>query len=191
MKKIFYIALLGGTAVLSSCNKFLEEHPKSQQPVDAYYQTIDQVQSAVTYLYNTATGPSNFYNVGGLYDATNAFAFDNLSGMSNNVVAQNPSVRYFASLTQTADNEDNYVGGIWSSFYSNIASANSSSSPVASSPTIGQPAAAPLVATARFFRAMDYYYLVRLFGAVPLILKPYQNLDNLYAPKAPVDSIYD
>src|ERR1700761_9801741 len=122
MKKIFYVLAIMG--VFSSCKKFLQETPNSSQPVGAYFQTIDQVQSAVNYLYNVAAGPGSFYNIGGLYDASNAFALDNLSGMSNNLVAQNPSVRYFASLTQTADNEDNYVDGIWSSFYSNIASAN-------------------------------------------------------------------
>ncbi len=190
MKKILFITLLAGTAVLSSCSKFLEEHPKSQQPVDAYYQTIDQVQSAVNYLYNVASGPNSFYNIGGLYDGTNSMALDNLSGMANNVVAQNPSVRFYASLTMTGDNQDNYVGGIWNSFYSNIASANTIIEKVAQSTTIDQTAAAPLVATARFFRAMDYYYLVRIFGAVPLILKPYDNLDNLYAARSSVDSVY-
>ena len=190
MKKILYLTLLAGTAALSSCNKFLEEHPKSQQPVDAYYQTIDQVQSAVNYLYNAASGPNSFYNIGGLYDGTNAMALDNLSGMANNVVAQNPSVRYYASLTMTGDNQDNYVGGIWNSFYSNIASANTIIEKVGQSKTIDQTAAAPLVATARFFRALDYYYLVRIFGAVPLILQPYENLNNLYAPRSSVDSIY-
>ena len=174
----------------TSCKKFLTENPKSSQPVDDYYQTIDQVQSAVNYLYNSSTGPNNFFSIGGLYDASNSFTLDNLSGMANNVVAQNPSVRYFASLTQTSDNEDNYVDGMWSSFYSNIASANTVISKVASSTTLDQASAAPLVATAKFFRAMDYYYLVRLFGAVPLILKPYNSLDGIYVPRTTVDSVY-
>lgn len=191
MKKITYIILLVGLAALSSCHKFLEEHPKSQQPVDAYYQTMDQVQSAVNYLYNVATGPNGFYNIGGLYDGTNAMALDNLSGLANNVVAQNPAVRPYSSLTMTADNQDNYVGGIYTSFYSNIASANTIIQQVAQSKSIDQTAAAPLVAQARFFRAMDYYYLVRLFGAVPLILQPYENLNNLYAPRASLDSVYN
>jgi hypothetical protein len=190
MKKIIVIGMVSGLFVLASCHKFLEESPKSSQPVDAYYETIDQVQSAVNYLYNVATGPNSFYNIGNLYDGTYAMALDNLSGLANNVVAQNPSVRYYASLTQTADNQANYVGSIWSSFYSNIASANTIISKVGTSTTIDPAAAAPLVATARFFRAMDYYYLVRLFGSVPLILQPYENLDNLYAPRASLDSIY-
>ena len=176
--------------LLSSCKKFLAENPKSAQSVDAYYQTLDQVQSAVNYLYNPATGPNSFFNIGGLYDGTYSFTLDNLSGMANNVVAQNPSVRYFASLTQTSDNEDNYVDAIWSSFYSNIASANTIIAKVTASTTIDQTSAAPLVATAKFFRAMDYYYLVRLFGAVPLILKPYESLSGIYAPRTSVDSVY-
>ena len=188
MKKL--ITILTGAILLSSCHKFLEEHPKSQQPVDAYYQTIDQVQSAVNYLYNAGNGPNSFYNIGNLYDGTYAMTLDNLSGMVNNVVAQNPSVRFWASLTQTGDNQANYVGGIWSSFYTHIASANTIIEKTGESKTIDQTAAAPLLATARFFRAMDYYYLVRLFGGVPLILKPYENLNNLYAPRSSVDSIY-
>src|ERR1700748_1103528 len=100
MKKINYTwsVLAVGLVLLSSCNKFLSEHPKSQQPVDAYYQTIDQVQSAVTYLYNVASGPNYFYNPAGVYDGTNGMTLDNLSGMSNNVVAQNPAVRPYSSL---------------------------------------------------------------------------------------------
>lgn len=192
MKKLFYIgSMLAAIGVLPSCKKFLQENPKSSQSVDAYYQTIDQVQSAVNYLYNTATGPGNFYNVGGLYDANNAFAFDGMSGLANNVVAQNPAVRDFSSLTQNPDNAGNYVQGIWAALYTNIASANTIIAKVAASTTIDQAAAAPLVATARFFRATDYYYLARLFGKVPLILQPYTSLDNLYAPRTSLDSIYN
>ncbi|UAY56964.1 RagB/SusD family nutrient uptake outer membrane protein [Arachidicoccus terrestris] len=175
---------------LSGCSKFLEESPKSITPVDAYFTSVSQAESAVNYLYGKGTGPGRFFNIGGLYDGTNSFTLDNLSGMANNTVAQDPSVRYFASLTQTVGNSSNYLGGVWSSFYSSIASANTIIDKVSNSNTIEQSAKAPLIATARFFRAIDYYYLVRLFGAVPLILKPYTSLENLYAPRASVDSVY-
>src|ERR1700744_5288365 len=188
MKKIFFMLAVMGA--FSSCKKFLQETPNSSQPVGAYFQTIDQVQSAVNYLYNVAGGPGSFYSIGGLYDGNYAFALDDMSGLANNVVAQNPAVRDFESLTQTPDNAGNYVQGIWGALYSNISNANTIISKVASSTTIDATAAAPLVATARFFRAMDYYYLVRLFGAVPLILKPYENLNNLYAGRSSLDSVY-
>jgi starch-binding outer membrane protein, SusD/RagB family len=180
------LAFLG----LGSCKKFLQENPKSEQPVGAYYQTVSQVQSAVDYLYNVATGPNSLFQVGGLYDGTYSFTFDNLSGMANNLVAQNPSVRYFSSLTQTAENTDSYLDGMWSSLYSNIASANTIITQTEANTSISSGDAAPLLATARFFRAMDYYYLVRIFGAVPLVLQPYTSLSNLDAPRASLDSVY-
>ena len=189
MKNIFYMLLLL-VLVSSSCKKFLQENPKSEQPVSAYYQTVAQVQSAVNYLYNVATGPNSLFNVGNLYDGTYSFALDNLSGLANNLVAQNPSVRYFSSLTQTAENSDSYLDGMWSQLYSNIASANTIITQTESNTAISSADAAPLLATARYFRAMDYYYLVRVFGAVPLVLQPYTSLNNLDAGRTSVDSVY-
>jgi len=185
-----WLSLLLLTGSLSSCSKFLEESPKSSTPVDAYFTSAEQAESAVNYLYGKGTGPARFYNVGGLYDGTNSFTMDNFSGMANNTVAQNPTIRYFASLTQTVGNSSNYLGDVWSGFYSSIASANTIIAKVEASSTITDAEKAPLLATARFFRAVDYYYLVRLFGAVPLIIEPYTSLENLYAPRASVDSVY-
>jgi len=182
------ICLLSGS--LCSCNKFLEESPKSITPVDAYFQSVSQAESAINYLYGKGTGPGRFYNINGLYDGTNSFTLDNLSGLANNTVAQDPSIRHFASLTQTVGNASNYLGAIWSSFYSSIASANTIIDKVTASTSIAEGAKAPLLATARFYRAVDYYYLVRIFGGVPLILAPYTSLENLYAPRASVDSVY-
>lgn len=190
MKKIFISGALLSLIGLGACSKFLQENPKSEQPVGAYYQTIDEVQSAVNYLYNVASGSNSFYNVGGLYDANNAFALDVMSGLANNTVSQNPAIYYFESLTQTAENAGNYTQGVWGSLYNNIASANTIITQVAASTTLDTTASKPLVATARFFRAMDYYYLVRVFGAVPLVLQPYTSLNNLFVPRTPLDSVY-
>lgn len=189
-----FIIILGSCLMLlaqQSCNKFLEESPKSITPVDAYFTSVDQAQSAVNYLYNKSTGPGRFFQVNGLYDGTNSFTLDNLSGMANNTVAQDPSIRHFGSLTQTVGNSSNYLGATWAAFYSSIASANTIISKVMASESIAKGSKAPLLATARFFRAIDYYYLVRLFGGVPLIRQPYESTENLYAPRASVDSVYD
>lgn len=183
-------AILVGLAGLGSCTKFLKETPKSSQPVDAYFQTAEQAQSAVNYLYTKDNGPGNFFVAQGYYDGTYAFAFDNMAGMSNNTVSQDPSIRYFSSLTQSSDADGNYVGNIWTNFYASIANANTIISKVSASTTIDTTSKSPILATARYFRAMDYYFLVRLFGAVPLILQPYESADNLYAPRTSVDSVY-
>src|SRR5699024_11284578 len=104
---------------------------------------------------------------------------------------QDPSIRNFASLTQNASNSDSYLDDIWSSFYSNIASANTIIVNLEKNTDIDSKDKAPLIATAKFFRAVDYYYLVRLFGAVPLILKPYTSVEDINTPRTSVDSEYN
>jgi hypothetical protein len=191
MKKIFLSAILfSGITGLFSCTKFLKEQPKSSQPLDAYFQTAEQAQSAVNYLYTKDNGPGSFFAARGYYDGTLAFAFDNMSGLSNNTVAQDPGVRFWSSLTQNTDGVGNYVGGIWTNFYESIANANTIIARVAASDKIDTVSKAPVLATARFFRALDYYFLVRLFGAVPLVLTPYTSPENLFAPRTSVDSVY-
>lgn len=191
MKNILILfAIISGITGLSSCSKFLQENPKSVTPEDAYFQTTQQATSAVSYLYNINASPGSFFNANGVYDGTYSFAFDNMSGMSNNFVVQNPGLRYFSFLTQTPEGVGNYLGAIWDSAYSAIARSNSIILKVQGNANIATADQNSLLATAKYFRAINYYYLVRLFGAVPLILQPYQSADNLYAPRSAVDSVY-
>ena len=192
MKYLIIGLLFLSIASYSSCNKFLEEKPKSNIPVGEYFNTLEEAQSAVNYLYNHGTGIENFYGQHGtLYDGTNTFTLDAMSGLSNNPVAQDPSIRNFASLTQNASNSDSYLDDIWSSFYKNVANANTIIVNLEKNKDIDTKDKAPLIATAKFFRAVDYYYLVRLFGAVPLILKPYTSVEDINTPRASVDSVYN
>ena len=48
-----------------------------------------------------------------------------------------------------------------------------------------------LLAEAKFFRAFNYFYLVKNFGAVPLTTEPYEALENLYLPRTDVATIYE
>jgi hypothetical protein len=180
-----------GLLCLSSCTKFLKEEPRSSIPVDGYFNSIEEVQSAVNFLYDKGNGTGRFFNLNGAFDGSQSFSLDIFSGMTDNFIAQNPAVRYYASLTQTADNQDGYLDGVWAGFYSNIASANTIIAALDANKNINTDVKAPLLGTARFFRAMDYYYLVRMWGAVPLILKPYTSVTNVNAPRASVDSVYD
>ncbi len=48
-----------------------------------------------------------------------------------------------------------------------------------------------LVAEAKFIRALFYFNLVRLFGAVPLVLEPTVTAEGLGVTQAPVESVYE
>lgn len=81
------------------------------------------------------------------------------------------------------------ISGVWSSFYSAI---NRSNLVIQRVPEIRMADALKnqLLAEARFVRALSYYNLVRLWGAVPLRLQPVTNLSELGAPRAPVAEVY-
>lgn len=185
-KIILFVLLIN----LSSCNKFLEENPKSQIASDSYFKTTDQIKSAVNQLYSYATGPELFYVAQSWYDATWAFYFDIMSGLTDNPVQQDATVKYLALLTQNQNNLNGFTSGIWTSFYASISTCNLIISKVENSTILDAATKAQALATARFFRAADYYYLVRLFGAVPLVLKPTTSLDNIYPGRASLEEVY-
>lgn len=190
--KYILVKIILFTLVISipSCNKFLEENPKSQIASDSYFKTSDQVKSAVNQLYHYATGPELFYVTQSWYDATWAFYFDIMSGLTDNPVQQDVTIKYFAMLSQNQDNLNGFSTGIWTSFYASINIANTIISKVENSATLDASTKAQALATAKFFRAADYYYLVRLFGGVPLVLEPISSLDNIYPGRASVEEVY-
>src|SRR5690606_6237627 len=47
-----------------------------------------------------------------------------------------------------------------------------------------------LLAEAKFFRAFNYFFLVKTFGGVPLITKPYTNTEGIYVERSPAEAIY-
>ena len=51
MKNKFFMLLILGLGLTTSCNKFLEEDPKSNLSLDGYYQNSAQAQATVNSLY--------------------------------------------------------------------------------------------------------------------------------------------
>lgn len=179
------------TVAASSCTKFLQEDSKSAQPVASYFQTLSEAQSAVNNLYGHGSGPGSFFSGNGVYDATYSMNMDTYSGLANNPVYQNQSIGFLLNLTQTGSNCDSYVGNIWSDFYNHIANCNTIIQAVENSTALTTAEQTPLLAAAKFFRALDYYYLVRLFGAVPLVLTPYTSVAGIDVPRTGVDTVYN
>jgi len=92
--------------------------------------------------------------------------------------------------TYTGANTDNF----WSALYRTIRYANTT---IAEAERLAVAADSAqciqyiqLASEARFVRAFSYYYLVRLFGGVPLRLDKVDNNSNLYLPRASVEDVY-
>lgn len=192
MKNVLNITIIffAFQLTLCSCNSFLEEQPKSQEPADAYYKTENQVNSAVNNLYNTASCPGAFFNLRGYWDGSWAFTFDYMSGMVDNPVVQNASITHLTLLSQTPELVANYVGSMWSGFYSSIRDCNNIISRLENNSAFDPAFKSSAIATAKYFRALNYYCLVRLFGGVPLVLEPVTSLDNIYVSRESAEKIF-
>jgi hypothetical protein len=85
------------------------------------------------------------------------------------------------------DPTNSYVSSTWNALYNGITRANDVVDKVGVSTTIAPALKIRLVGEAKFLRAYYYFYLVQLWGEVPLVL---HNVDGSDATRAAVDDVY-
>jgi hypothetical protein len=81
------------------------------------------------------------------------------------------------------------MNGIWDKCFSAINVANGAIKHIPGI-AMNSETSARLIAEAHFFRAFNYYYLIKTFGDVPMPTEPYESLENLYLERTPVETIY-
>lgn len=193
MKNILTIAIAcAGLMSFSACNNFLDEEPRSTLTNVAYYQTQAQAEANVNYLYRT--GAMNCYtNFGSAYCASFQAAQESLTGyfVNKDYEGQEYIYKYSRELTrqeftmQLASSMDN----IWDNCFRGVNVANGAIKYI---PTISmdKSVADRLMGEAKFFRAFNYYQLVKVFGDVPFYTEPYETPDNMQLPRTDKATIY-
>lgn len=188
MKKLITLIVALGT-MATSCSDFLTEVPKDEIAPSQFFKNPDHAYNAVNALYRSGL-PALFS--GGVYSGSRIMFGPYTSGLvDNEYKGQEVHVQHAQQLTMNAINMSNYLGGVWRDLYQGISRANNAIKYIPTTPGLSETEANKLSAEARLFRALNYYYLVRFFGGVPLITEPYESLDNLYVGRAPVADIYD
>ncbi|HZL09119.1 MAG TPA: RagB/SusD family nutrient uptake outer membrane protein [Prolixibacteraceae bacterium] len=190
MKKIL-ICLSVGLLWLTSCDKFLEESPKSSITDVDYYKTEAQATANVNYLYRNGA-PGRISNAPSAYIGPKASIGGMLTGyFSNSYEGQEVVCKYSRLLTrQDHTNEiSDTSDDIWDNCYKAINVANNA---IVSIPNISMDSgvASQLTAEAMFFRAFNYFYLIKTFGDVPLLLEP-STLENLYPERTATSTVYE
>ncbi|SKB29043.1 Starch-binding associating with outer membrane [Parapedobacter luteus] len=187
MKKL--IAIIFSTGMLAtSCSDFLQEVPKDEISPSQFFQNPDHAYNSVNALYRSGT-PALFG--GGVYSGTRLMFGPYVSGfVDNDYKGQEVHVQHAQQLTMNGVNLSTYFGGIWADLYLGISRANTAIKYIPTTPGLSESEANKLMAEARFFRALGYYYLTRFFGGVPLITEPYESLENLYVERATIESVY-
>jgi hypothetical protein len=189
MKKKYLSILLTGL-ISVSCSDFLDEEPKSQMATEQFFTDRDHAFSAVNGLYRT--GVLQLFD-GSAYAGSPAMFITEMSGFfDNQYKGQEVHVGYAQQLTLTGTNISGYLDDRWYDLYNGIARANLAIKNLATTPDLSEDEISQLEGEARFFRAYGYYFLVRMFGDVPLITEPAQTLaDELYVGRSSVAAVYD
>ena len=182
------IIVLIGLVLLASCNSFLTEEPRSEMNVGQFFTTSEHAHNAVNILYRS--GCTDFYRTG-VYSGSRAMLGGYMSGLfDNNYKGQEVHVQHCQDLTLNGDNLSGYFDGAWDECYDAISKANFVINNISQTPDLTNNEITKLIAEAKFFRAFNYYYLVKTFGNVPLILKEYSSLENIYVERTASKQVY-
>lgn len=183
MKLYKYIAsVLLGAAMLNSCTD-LEEHPYTFIDPASYYQTEEEMFSALNTVYNSYR---SLYNNGGTFmrlEGCTDFGQPNREGNKNNINDIN------AWKYQNQDNNGGTFTNVWNLAMACVQRANSVIYQVEVS-NMAESTKQIATAQARFLRGASYYFMVRIFGGAPLIKSVTTDLSTRYE-RATTDETYD
>ncbi|AHF15494.1 RagB/SusD family nutrient uptake outer membrane protein [Niabella soli] len=189
MKKHIYIIGAFIALMAASCTKFLEEKPTGFITPDAQLSSYKVARAFANGCYQSLRDavlggqPSSY---GGR--TWNLMEF--MTGKSGSDLGQT-GYTTFQKLTYT--NEAFYVDTWWQNLYKGVGACNQA---IASIPGINAADMTAeqktnMLAEAHTMRALYYFYLVRLYGAVPKITEVPKDLNSLKPSRTPAKNIYD
>ncbi len=179
-KKLLLILLLG--MVMSSCKKFVDIAPSTQLiATDAIFSNDNTALSAVSGVYvKMRSGNPSFVNGGiGLYTALTA---DELYSTSSNQ-------SYDPYYTNDILSNDGNISEFWSTAYNIIYRTNAILQGLDQSTNLTASLKSQLTGEMKVVRATMYFYLVNLYGDVPLIIDP-DYAQNAIMGRSPASKVY-
>jgi hypothetical protein len=166
-KHIKYLIGVGAiiSAATAGCKKdFFNRPPGNEPTVGTYYQTTGEVQSSTNILY---AAPWFGFN-GKAFLATSEL----LSGNARCYIGADQEFGAYENYTEGASTPG--VTSTWNSLYTVVAQANALINNLPTAVPSSVPAAVVnnALGEAHLMRAAAYFYLVRLFGNVPIVTNP-------------------
>lgn len=181
-KIIISLILTNGALLFSSCEKFVDlGAPPTQVITGDAFASDASANSVIRGLYSTVLN----INLSGTTTFFTGIAADDLQ-----YNATDAGITEFAS--NNILNTNNNVANLWYNCYQLIKNTNNAISGLDASNSLTPTIKDQLIGEAKFFRAYAYFYLVNLYGDVPLQLR-----NDLYAfedaslPRAGIQQVYD
>ena len=165
---------------MGSCKKFLDQVPENSLTRDAFFKTEADANAAMMGVYNSLQQCADEFLTWG------EFRGDLISPLTNNDLTY--------SYYQLFDNTRN--ASVWSQPYNLIGRANIVIEKVPEIPALDnqftKEESNAIVGEALFLRALAYFYLVRTFKEVPLVLQaPSNDAVDFLLPKSGADVVLD
>lgn len=179
-KKLLYTGCFMAASVLSltSCGDFLDEDPKGQMNPETFYTIEDDYTAGVNTLYDKVNQTQSWTNP--MYPQ-----------WQGDDITANPGSNKQACAALDAFDSDGANKGVteaWTQHYAVIKTANLIIEGSEKFP--GDKAKiATALGNAHFWRAYSYYYLVRVFGKLPIITKT--NIEQFDAQPSEIEKVYE
>lgn len=186
IKNIYKLLLCAVFVCGSGCSDFLHEEDPSNIAPETFFTFPEDAEAAVYGIYENL----RFHSEGtGIFSA-NFQMLDAFSGTAETETGQNSDLNNLYGFQHTGDNL--HLTQWWRQLYDGVANANLAIEKIPGTPGIQPSAVTKWVGHAKFLRALHYFWLVRLWGDVPLITKPiYTWTDpNVNASRASAESVY-
>lgn len=177
--------------VMSSCDGFLKEEPLDEKTAGQFWKTESDAKTAVNALYFGGVPYLNNIDVDGGWTPKATM----WGGIMSGLFVDKRKDRTFTTASEGGNFNieafDATARKLWSEFYIGISRANFV---IANIPTmtnvLSETQINNFVAQGKFFRAYAYFYLVKEFGDVPYVDKPYTSLDGIYVERTPSVDVY-
>ena len=182
IKIIRFCCLLIVTGLFTECNK-LDEKVFSTNTEDVFFESPNDVKTALAGMYRPMQACCGGYGQAGhfLLNVTS----DEASGVA--FWGDYDNLVYTASSTGE-------IGDWWNSSYKAIAGANLITDNQAKIEAVdnssGKTVSKAAIGEAKFWRAVNYFQLVQMFGGVPLRITQAKRADQTNIPRSSVDEVY-
>jgi len=184
LKSIALLLILLPALWLTSCKKnFLDETVYGDISQDNFWKNSNDAKAGLYAGYTLALsfGPRDCRNFFMLTDVVT----DDMDSEYKNSEDERRQIQNF-----NFSPNNSYFNNSWISLYKTIAQTNAIIENVPKIETMSANEKNVIVGEAKFLRALEYYYLVQLWGSVPLDTIVVKTISQTQMPKAPEEDIY-
>lgn len=187
IKHIKLLLLSAALVVASGCSDFLDEKDPTNMSPETFFTLPEHAEPVINATYENL----RFFSGGAGIFSQNFQLLDALSGIARTETAQNSDLNNLYGFSYTGDNL--HLSQWWRELYEGIANANLAIDKINNiPPPFNENDKKLWLGHAYFLRALHYFYLVRLWGDVPLLTAPVYSTasPDMFPSRTSAETVY-